>query len=99
MNKRDVEILRSYEKSSIRNLHEAYGRFSNRKAEAWRYCEALCKANDGKELKVLGANTSYFSAGFLFTDEEGNECLMYITHANDRKIILKRKDGNRDGKQ
>lgn len=98
MNKRDMEILRNYEKSSTHNLYEAYGRFSNRKAEAWRYCEALCKANDGKGLKVLGANTNFFSAGSLFTDEDGNECLMYITHANDRKIVLKRKDGSNDGK-
>ena len=60
--------------------------------------EELCKKHDGKELKILGANTNFFSAGFLFTDEEGNECLMYITHTNDRKIVLKRKDGSDDGK-
>ena len=94
MNKKDAGILRRYEESSIRNLSEAYGRFSNRKAEAWKHCERLCKESDGKELKILGANTNFFSAGFLFTDEEGNECLMYITHAGNRKIVLKRKDGN-----
>lgn len=98
MNKKDTEILRSYERSSTHNLYEAYGRFSNKKAEAWGYCEELCKKHDGKGLKVFGANTNFFSAGFLFTDEEGNECLMYITHTNDRKIVLKRKDGSDDGK-
>ena len=98
MNKRDAEIVSSYEKSSIHNLYEAYGRFSNKKAEAWEYCEELCKESDGKGLKILGANTSFFSAGFLFTDREGNECLMYITHTNNRKIVLKRKDGSDDGK-
>ena len=35
MNKRDEAIVRSYEKSSEHNLYEAYGRFSNKKAEAW----------------------------------------------------------------
>lgn len=98
MNKRDAEILRNYEKSSTHNLYEAYGRFSNRKAEVWKYCEQLCGKHGGKGLKILGANTSFFSAGFLFTDEDGNECLMYITHANDRKIVLERKDGSNDGK-
>ena len=39
MNKKDTEILRSYERSSTHNLYEAYGRFSNKKAEAWEYCE------------------------------------------------------------
>lgn len=98
MNKKDTEVLRSYERSSTHNLYEAYERFSNKKAEAWEYCEELCKKHDGKGLKVLGANTNFFSAGFLFTDKDGNECLMYITHTNDRKIVLKRKDGSDDGK-
>lgn len=98
MNKKDTEILRSYERSSIHHLCEAYGRFSNKKAEAWEYCKKLCKESGGKGLKILGANTSFFSAGFLFTDKDGNECLMYITHTNDRKIVLKRKDGSDDGK-
>lgn len=98
MNKKDTEILRSYERSSTHHLYEAYGRFSDKKAEAWEYCEELCKKHDGKGLKILGVNTNFFSAGFLFTDNDGNECLMYITHTNDKKIVLKRKDGSNDGK-
>ena len=56
MNKKDTEILRSYERSSTYHLSEAYGRFSNKKAEAWEYCEELCRKHDGKGLKVLGTN-------------------------------------------
>lgn len=47
---------------------------------------------DGKRLKVIGVSRVFFSAGFLFTDEEGNECLMYITHGGNRKIVLSGKE-------
>lgn len=92
MNKRDAKIVKAYEESSVYHLHEAYGRFSAEKARAWKYCEELKEKYNGRGLKVLGANTSFFSAGFLFADEDGNECLMYITHGGNRKIVLSDKE-------
>ena len=87
MNKRDREIVRAYEWSDKYNLWRAYGSFSQRKAEAWEYCEALCIEKDGRGLKVIGANTAFFTAGFLF-EEDGRKKLMYITKGDDRVIDL-----------
>ena len=87
MNKRDRDIVRRYEWSDKCNLWEAYGSFSQKKAEAWEYCVALCKEKGGRGLKVIGANTSFFTAGFLF-EEDGKRKLMYITKGDDREIFL-----------
>lgn len=87
MNKRNREIAGRYEASTVHSLYEAYDRFSSAKERAWRYCEDLCKKRGGHGLKVLGANSSFFSAGFMF-EEEGKQKLMYITHGGDYVIEM-----------
>ena len=87
MTKKDMARVTAYRMSDKQSLHDAYGRFSNAKAEAWRYCEDLMNMYDGEGLKVIGANSSFFSAGFLF-EEDGKKKLMYITHGGDYKIDL-----------
>lgn len=84
MNKKDKEILESYRRSDKINLYQAYGRFSDAKAEAWEYCERLCKERSGWGLKVISYNRFFFTAGFLFEDDGAK--LMYITHTDDRVI-------------
>ena len=87
MNKKDRQIVRAYEWSDKYSLYRAYKSFSQAKAEAWEYCEALCEKKGGRGLKVIGANSSFFSAGFLF-EEDGRKKLMYITKSDDRVIDL-----------
>lgn len=87
MNQRDRKILTRYHMSDKLNLWMAYSSFSREKARAWDYCEYLCKEKGGTGLKVIGANSSFFSAGFMF-EEDGHEKFMYITHGGDRVIDL-----------
>ena len=89
MTKASEKILRNYNWSDKSNLYMAYGRFSQRKAKAWEHCEELCRSKNGWGLKVIGANSSFFSAGFMF-EEDGIRKLMYITHACEREIEVGR---------
>ena len=75
-------IYERYRKSDNYCLWHVYERFSREKEKAWEYCEELLKKKDGHGLKVIGANTCFFSAGFEF-EENGKNKFMYITHAND----------------
>lgn len=90
MTKRDRKRAIAYLMSDKHSLYDAYGRFSNAKAEAWRYCEELKNKYNGEGLKVIGANSSFFSAGFLF-EEDGKQKLMYITHGGNYKIDMEDK--------
>ena len=85
MNKRDRKIVEAYEWSDKYSLYRAYRSFSGKKAEAWEHCESLCREKEGTGLKVIGANSSFFTAGFLFDD---GKKLMYITKWDERVIDL-----------
>lgn len=77
---KDISVSRQYDCSRMYELRDAYGRWSYAKQKAWEHCKDLCYEYHGRGLKILGANSSFFSAGFLFTDEEtGAEKVMKIT--------------------
>lgn len=82
MNKRQKEVYERWLASYDYSLYDAYDRFSEAKAEAWKYCEERKKEKCGHGLKVIGANSCFFSAGFEF-EEEGANKFMYITHTDD----------------
>ena len=88
MTKREAKILSGYRMSRKYSLYDAYGSFSKAKADAWNDCKKLCDEKKGKGLKVIGANSSFFSAGFLF-EEDGEEKLMYITHGGNYEISIR----------
>jgi hypothetical protein len=72
--------ISKYRTSSDYSLSSVYGRYSDAKARAWRYCEQLCAKHNGWGLKVLSYNTFMFTAGFLFEDPEtGVVQFMFIT--------------------
>lgn len=74
----------SWQRSNDYSLESAYGRYSSAKAEAWTYCENLCKKYDGWGLKVISHNTFTFTAGFEYTDvETGVLMFMFITPSYD----------------
>lgn len=78
----------NYKRSSMRNLHEAYQTFSDKKYRAWEYCEKLCNEKNGNDLRVASRNRTYFTAGFTFEDEDGNTRYMHIAPTYDQDIII-----------
>ena len=62
---------RSYKRKGIRDLDDVYGRYSTAKHRAWRDCERRCAERNGYGLSVIGHNTSYFTAGFVYEGEMG----------------------------
>lgn len=85
MNKADRDVLRRYRMSCKYGLYDAYKGFSKAKRDAWKRCEKLMEEYGGYGLKIIGANTHFFSVGFMFKDN-GEEKLMYITRENNRVI-------------
>ena len=68
-----------YLASDMDTLYKAYGRISAKKQQAWEDCLVLCREYGGTDLKVITYNTYVFTAGFVYTDEEGDRMFMYIT--------------------
>ena len=69
---------------TYRDLSDAYGRYSQAKANAWKSCERLCEEYHGRDLRIIGRNGFTFSAGFIFADEDGKVNFMWITKDYDR---------------
>ena len=88
MNKRDISICKRYAESNKTSLWYAYEKASSKKQEAWEYCQQLCKERNGKGLKIIGANSYNFSAGFIYEEPKDVRHLMYITKEDDRSILL-----------
>lgn len=88
MTKANTYKLRQYNNSTASSLYDVYGSFSSKKYNAWKYCESLKARHNGHDLRVLSANTYMFTAGFRFRDDNGNDCLMYITPSKDEIITI-----------
>lgn len=88
MNKRDTWTVEAYNNSTATTLRDVYGRYSQAKEDAYRYCRYLMLEKDGWDFRIIGATVYLFTAGFKFKDENGKTCLMYITKANNRVIKL-----------
>ena len=76
--RRAENAYEAYQRSELRTLRDAYGRFSYKKQKAWDECSLLCRENNGHDLKIITHNTYMFTAGFEFEDENG-PAFMYIT--------------------
>ena len=79
MNKYEKAKFEQYQKSEMKSLKDAYGRFSGKKQAAWDGCVALMRACNGSGLRILTKNTFMFTAGFMYTDYFGRECFAIIT--------------------
>lgn len=67
--KRASNFISSYNYSSNYDILEAYKNCSGDKIRAWKQCKKLCYENNGHDLKVLGHNSFYFSAGFIAVND------------------------------
>ena len=83
--KQYLRYLNSYDHT----IYDAYKNPSVDKRSAWEYCVAFCEKHRGYGLKVSGHNTSVFSAGFKFVDDNGNEIYCHITPTNNRYLLIK----------
>ena len=54
-----------YERSTWRTLFDAYKKPSDRKMQADRYCQGLCRKEQGYGYKIISANTFSFIAAWL----------------------------------
>ena len=78
MTKKMRDAYNRYCDSDIDSLYRAYGRCSEAKRKAWEGCKKLCLEKNGADLRIIGHNTSFFSAGFIF-EEGGVKKFMFIT--------------------
>ena len=85
--KREQDALNRYYQSTEYDIYSSYKSPSSAKVRAWFYCIDLMLRHDGYGLKVIGHNSSFFSAGFLF-ENNGKECFMFITHGADTAVYI-----------
>ena len=69
--KRKADYYKRWLRLPTRDLDDVYGRYSTAKAVAWRDCAQKCAERNGYGLSVIGHNTSYFTAGFVYDGEMG----------------------------
>lgn len=84
------EIANYYERwlrQPTRPLDDVYGRYSKGKAIAWRDCARKCAERNGYGLSIIGANCSFFSAGFTYEGATGK--MFYVmTPSYDGEICV-----------
>jgi len=79
----------AWRNSRYTDLRSAYGQYSREKADAWEYCQDLCRKKNGEGLKVIHANSWKFTAGFVYPHQDTGELMfMYITKSYDQEVSL-----------
>ena len=82
MNKRMAAAFNSYTKSSNYELRHVYRSWSDKKQAAFENCRRACKDHGGQGLRIISANTNFFTVGYTYDDENGKKHFVYITHAS-----------------
>ena len=80
MNEQRRQARRHYqawERSEDYSLEFVYGRFSENKARAWRFCQERQAKLNGYGLKVITHNCMVFTAGFEYFDEKTGVVMFY----------------------
>lgn len=79
------EHYEDYKRATASELWEVYGRFSRAKINALDYCKSLKFKMNGRNGRIISANTFQFSYGFEYDDPDtGALCFAYITKDYDR---------------
>ena len=75
----------AYKASASSELWQVYGRYSDSKENAYKYCLWLMDKLDGWDGRIISANTFIFTFGFEFINPEtGAVSFAYITPSYDR---------------
>ena len=82
--KQASNFLRNYHFTPhyIDSLSKVYGRCSEEKLKAESDCRELMRTLNGYDFRICGHNSSHFTCGFLFVNNDGVIQLVYCTHAN-----------------
>ena len=76
------ERIPMYDSSNWYSLSDAYKSYSYRKEILWLHCEQKLIEYNGTGLKVIYRNINFFTAGFIFHDEETGEAMFYYITPN-----------------
>ncbi len=79
MTKRQEQMLDNYRRASATELYEVYGRYSEKKREAFDRCRKLQATYDGWDGRICTANGWQFTYAFKFNNGYHQTCLCYIT--------------------
>jgi len=87
-NNKMQELFKRYKASSDYSLNDIYKSFSSYKQNAYNDCVKLMDKHNGDTLRIIGYNSSVFSVGFMFTNEQKQKCFAYITHTANKFCII-----------
>lgn len=80
--------VRAYETSTRYTLKDVYVKPSAEKQAAFKYCCKKCEAEDGYQLKVIGACCQSFTVAFLVKNSFGATELRVITRCHDYLVYF-----------
>lgn len=76
--------INRYNQSAAYCLRDVYGRYSEAKEKAFKYCLNLMYEYNGRDLKIISHNSFMFTAAFIFNDPDtGVIQFMFITPSYD----------------
>ena len=79
MTKRQEQMLDNYRRATATELHQVYGRYSEKKREAFERCRNIQATYGGYDGRICTANGWQFTYGFKFDNGYHQTCLCYIT--------------------
>lgn len=88
MNKRMAAAFNSYNNSSAYELRNMYRSWSDKKQAAFENCRRACADHGGQGLRIISANTNFFTVGFTYVDDSNNKHFVYITHASTTDAVI-----------
>ena len=80
MTKRQEQMLDNYRRATATELHQVYGRYSEKKREAFEECRKLQATYDGWGGRICTASPYKFTYAFKFNNGYNQTCLCYITN-------------------
>lgn len=81
--KRGRYFVEAYNRSTNYTLEDVYATSSDEKQTAFRYCQQICEAENGRRLKVISATRWLFTVAFEVTTALGATELHVITKCHD----------------
>ena len=81
-------FVEAYNRSNWYTLKDAYAKPSAAKQAAFERCLRQCKAENGKHLRVIGANCQFFTVAFQVENSFGATELRVITKSHDYLVYF-----------
>lgn len=82
-------MVQAFQRAPYKTLWDAYKDPSREKERAWWRCQELCKAMNGRGLRITSHNCQFFTAAFSFEDPEtGVLQVAYITPNHDYEMEM-----------